>query len=544
MDEYDEFEQSHQTNALFSRTAFLKLNNSDLYYKLSGLIISFAAIGHVETASRLLSKLNQHDRFHGQHIQLRSLWFLWDSLGEWPAGEKQRVYDLLRDGRNKDQESRAEDEEPIRKSARIQEKQNENITDEDIESKLQELAISHSKLWWYPSKRDGKPSPFDSEPSTQDKCATVREIIDFFEETEEKLSNDEHTGAATMDAHSGLVTALDLTLSIEANDSSNKSAPSSAEILALISKRLNKHPNMEPLFQSRRAWGLLQHGALADALNLDSEKLENFTQQLESVLDERFKIGRLILQDLPIRKLLDQIQHNGFNLRDSRDHAPPDSKYKETFFQTPVTDSEIADAEASLGINLPDDYKSFLRESNGFGPLYNGILYEPPLHSLEDIRWITDEEDYFTGLLFDPVCEKETGNAQSDTMIGKTIEIGTYDIDNTWLVPPSNVAEYKNWVKRTLDRDDVEVERKEKVRKQLIDFAGSEDAFWALDWICVTWAAGGAAMFEYWPSFRAYLTEMAEKGDVGREEKDLLGRRDEWWLYAFVDNPEGEKESE
>ena len=39
---------------------------------------------------------------------------------------------------------------------------------------------------------------------------------------------------------------------------------------------------------------------------------------------------------------------------------------------------------------------------------------------------------------------------------------------------------------------------------------------------------------------------MAEKGDVGLEEEDLIGRREEWWVYAFVrktDENEG-KESE
>ncbi|KAK3202411.1 hypothetical protein GRF29_161g1112439 [Pseudopithomyces chartarum] len=534
MDESAEFEQSHMTTALFSRTKLLKLNNHDLYYKLSHLIISFAAIGHVETASRLVSTLNQHDRHHGQHIPLRPLWFLWDSIGIWPEGEKQRVYDTLRDGHNNNQESSKGGKKPIRKSARIQEKQNETITDEDIESKLQELATSHSQLWWYPSKRDGKPSPFDSKLSTHEKCAIVREIIDTFQEMEDKSSKDAHTGVAAMDASSGLVAALDLVLSIEAGSPSTESVPSPTEILALISKRMSANQQLRMLAHSRRAWRLLQTGALAEALELDSEKLTIFTEQLESVLEERFKNGRLVTEDLPIRNLLDQIQHNGFNINNTQDLAPPDPKYKETFFQTPATDSEIANAEAKLETTLPDDYKSFLHESNGFGPLFNGILYDPPLHSLNEIRWTTDEEDYFTELSFDPACYPETGNAQSDTLMGKTIEIGTEDIDNTWLVPPSSVARYKDWVKRTLESDNVEEKRKEKVRKQVRDFAGSEDAFWALDWICVKWSSGGAASFQHWPSFRAYLTAMAEEGDVGLEEQDLIGRREEWWVYAFV----------
>ena len=209
MDALLEYEKSRKSDIHFSRIKILELGNNELYHRLRQLIISFAALGHVDTASRLLSKLNQHDRSHGQHVGLRPLWFLWDAIDAWPSGEKQRFYDLVKEEHQKERKTNTKDERPTRKSARIENKK-EDITDEDLSMKLDELAIGYSKLWWYPSKREGEASPFTTPLSTQDKRAIVREVVDAFEAMEPKAFKNAHTGAVAIDASSGLVSALDL----------------------------------------------------------------------------------------------------------------------------------------------------------------------------------------------------------------------------------------------------------------------------------------------------------------------------------------------
>lgn len=74
----------------------------------------------------------------------------------------------------------------------------------------------------------------------------------------------------------------------------------------------------------------------------------------------------------------------------------------ETLWKDPATKAEINEIEQRLEVDLPDDYKDFLKLSNGFGNnedgIFNGIIVEPALYPTSEVQWTTCS-DTFSDLL-------------------------------------------------------------------------------------------------------------------------------------------------
>ncbi|KAL2374338.1 hypothetical protein RJ035_000104 [Blastomyces gilchristii] len=133
-------------------------------------------------------------------------------------------------------------------------------------------------------------------------------------------------------------------------------------------------------------------------------------------------------------KILDNnTRTNPDSLRDYMD-GPPGS-----LFHDPASLEEIAATERELGIKLPADYKEFIAITDGFEQSWSGIISDPPLHPLDEIRWLEDDEDYFLDLEIELINPGFPYGMWPT--VGKSIEIGCEDIDNVWLIPPSKVQE-------------------------------------------------------------------------------------------------------
>ncbi|KAF2993151.1 hypothetical protein E8E13_001639, partial [Curvularia kusanoi] len=114
-----------------------------------------------------------------------------------------------------------------------------------------------------------------------------------------------------------------------------------------------------------------------------------------------------------------------------------DAEAGQSWFRNSATDEVIVETKDRLGVELPDDYKEFSKITNGCGEAYNCILHEPPRHPLLKIRWLNDDEDYFSDLPFDIPTNLEIILQPYDqdgsfdwVEVGKAIEIGTEDIYN------------------------------------------------------------------------------------------------------------------
>ncbi|KAF1947039.1 hypothetical protein EJ02DRAFT_450015, partial [Clathrospora elynae] len=157
-----------------------------------------------------------------------------------------------------------------------------------------------------------------------------------------------------------------------------------------------------------------------------------------------------------------------------------------SLFKKPAIEAHITEAESRLNTQLPEDYKTFLCISNGFGAAWGHPLgdYQPPLHPVSSLRWLQDCEDYFTELSLDipapwhhwpfaPAPKTQTSYGEEHFTVGRALEIGTEGIDNTWLVPPSTVSPIKEQVRDMLASGELGQREKESVSCAVGGFAGS-----------------------------------------------------------------------
>ncbi|EEQ90032.2 uncharacterized protein BDCG_05152 [Blastomyces dermatitidis ER-3] len=223
----------------------------------------------------------------------------------------------------------------------------------------------------------------------------IETLLDSFEKVKPN-SRDASTGAAAMTASATLVSALDLRWLLKERRYAQEGLISVEELVGIFAKRMEANEQLTYLTQSRRAWEALKDGTLARAI-------DNNTRT------------------------------NPDSLRDYMD-GPPGS-----LFHDPASLEEIAATERELGIKLPADYKEFIAITDGFEQSWSGIISDPPLHPLDEIRWLEDDEDYFLDLEIELINPGFPYGMWPT--VGKSIEIGCEDIDNVWLIPPSKVQE-------------------------------------------------------------------------------------------------------
>lgn len=101
----------------------------------------------------------------------------------------------------------------------------------------------------------------------------------------------------------------------------------------------------------RHAWRLLVTGILCDQLHIDEAELQEKGTHAINVIEQRLREG-------PARPFISK------SMNELVDILETESGYE--LRNPPATDACIADAEARLGVSLPEELKDFLRISNGF----------------------------------------------------------------------------------------------------------------------------------------------------------------------------------
>jgi cell wall assembly regulator SMI1 len=103
----------------------------------------------------------------------------------------------------------------------------------------------------------------------------------------------------------------------------------------------------------------------------------------------------------------------------------------------PASTEEISIAEKRLGVNLPDDYKDFLRICNGFEAC-NSI--EPTFHQIQKIDYLRNIEPELIKIWI------ETGNDEVGNLLEKSIVIAGIDEEQLFLIiPPNKDLKWEYW---------------------------------------------------------------------------------------------------
>jgi hypothetical protein len=540
-------------NTFFNRIDVLRCPNEDLYSKISTFTTGFAILGYSDTASTLVGLLNKHDWHHRYHLKLKPLRFLWDDIGQWPDGELDRVRQEMQKERERLAKQKVKDEHGEDTGKKIRLEVDESpITDADIKKDLDRSFHSYAISWWYPERPhlwaygnvEYPPSPHDQEVDLPpgELVERIRVLIDAVRAPKQPRKATPN-GPSPVNPSNALASALELRLRVEeTSESEHDGIPTAEDILGMIAKRLGETFQIDNLTQSRRAWPMLRSGALLKLIGLDKARVDLFASQLVSAIAERLEHGRQEPPTLSIRELVETINTNTITGAASIEFFQEfDNPVSPTILRPPASDALIAETEKRLGTTLPADYKEYLRITNGNDAAFGGVILEAPLHKCEDIRWFTDDEDYFSDLIVDipanmaRIMHLISDDGEEWPTIGRGIILGSEDIDNTFLIAPETVAEVKDKVRSILDSADAKVteEIKKSVRQAVQDFSGSMEEFEALDWCCLTWASGGAVQMDGYSSFGKYLKHVAESSR--KIEKDCwnFGYL-EFWGYLLV----------
>ena len=186
------------------------------------------------------------------------------------------------------------------------------------------------------------------------------------------------------------------------------------------------------LMRNRKAAALLLEGILAPTFELPDKKCRLDYEELSAALKDRKEMGRrLVYEDLSWRKLLENLSI--LAIRDDPDlyKDPPIST--NWLGKDPSSEDDIFATESRIGIKLPDDYRDFLKVSNGFAShsnIYSSLL------PVQEIDWISvldgDTEDYVE-LCLDLEKEKYHGLTKKCLLIG-----GLHEEEQVLLFPKAD----------------------------------------------------------------------------------------------------------
>ncbi|ORY01199.1 hypothetical protein BCR34DRAFT_100428 [Clohesyomyces aquaticus] len=169
----------------------------------------------------------------------------------------------------------------------------------------------------------------------------------------------------------------------------------------MIARRIENNSQVSYLTQSLRAWSLLLVGTLAKLIRMNANKTVSVARDIEQWIRERIRNEKLDSEPIPLRDILSGIETTNQTPDAVAYYIEIHQSQPGTLFRTPATEIEIAQAEERFGVVLPQDYKAFLRLSNRFDAAFNGIGFHPSLDPVGEIRWLKEEETWFTDLMFD-----------------------------------------------------------------------------------------------------------------------------------------------
>lgn len=280
------------------------------------------------------------------------------------------------------------------------------------------------------------------------------------------------------------------------------------DILATIARHFPNRWERNHLVESPDRVSLFMSRALANIWGLSDQELDSRAAKILDACRERYWRDSSTQGPETISELLQSCNKDSVTKTDT----PADVAERPTsLYKPPATEQDILALEQRLGVNLPDDFKAFLRTSNGFEGIWNGFWPGPPLRSIEEVDWLdyTEYELYSDQLDLCWIRDyRTTADDLPETPIfTNVICIASEDIDDIWLIPPPLVQLMRDNYKQVYDL--VNEEGKAIIERAVNDFAGSWHEWENLEWNCVTWASGGSACLNHYSSFKAWLETAA-----------------------------------
>ncbi|KAJ4112515.1 hypothetical protein NW768_011682 [Fusarium equiseti] len=421
----------------FDRNAVLTNPSlKEVYDKLTDLAKEFAVLGEIDTTKELISLLLQDTTSDWQRRQIRCFKPFFAAVDRWP----------------------------------------DEIPEEDkTEDASSNTAIEHS------STDENAREETDDEQLLQEQLNQARDDSVSF--------GDGRRSRAAVDA---LCTALKLALKQSDDMQTIKDEPKVQEALQIIAKNLHKRWMLSLLAGRHQLCELLSTGELARKVPIDKSKLKATTKEVIETFHERLNYGRQKhdIESKSLKEVLLELERhtktNAVSHWEEMQEAVPET----LFVLPPATDGQISSLEEKLDIALPDDYKEFLKISNGFGRTWNGYHLDNALYGVDEIRWADESlevpfvefHDSISGTLELKVTDKSRPEWPSS---GPTLEIGSWDVLCTLLIPPKGTKVITDAYQEAFENPKIPKDAKQQVLKSIEGRHGSLEEMKKLEWAAI-----------------------------------------------------------
>ncbi|CAG7559894.1 unnamed protein product [Fusarium equiseti] len=332
----------------------------------------------------------------------------------------------------------------------------------------------------------------------------------------------------------GLMIALDIYIRLNQDTQSR-------ELLDNICERINAYEMIEQLACSRLVWSkviLMPHQPMLEMLNIHPAKVRPAVSRAVQMAENRLDNGpRRRYAKKSIQELVHIISKNTFENcpYDDLDVYRPDDNPRlrpdnpDGLLRPGCSPSKIKALEKRLKTTLPDEYKEFLRATNGLEAIWDGQCAVHYLASAAEVQW--EHVDFLDGNAI-PLLRESEPQAHAGNMLDWPVieELHCISLSggssheeasaSVLLLGPEHIQPAKDYFFSTYE------ERNESQRRELDSLVqetyGSIEAFRELESAIVVWTAWNFTFYPF-KGMRDFLEAMAE----------ISLQKNWYWTYVF-----------
>jgi hypothetical protein len=484
----------------WSKTLLSERRSHSLITTVFSNALDLMLLGFTKDATRLLVELNKQNafQFEGNYRLMRAMHFAWDGRS-WPEFVERR-----------------DEAKPLYIYERVS---GVGGTSKEFLAKLE----TDSREDW-PQDLNEKYPDFD--------MSDLNNAISA-------LNAQDPTGRERLNGKDFLACAIDIALGLGEEEQAedlirNHVVPAYSRLdMATESDEISSERSLrQEVAQSRRYWKSPISQVLAQEFEIDKEAVKCYVDEGISIIGSRLTKGpNFPFSEKPISELLQVMDENYIAARNANpsagEHLTIDgfdvANIPPSFLRTGATKDEIQSLEEKLQRTLPEDYKEFLRISNGFysqepndqTSIFYGIAGVESDDTINDCQVGVELLPYeYTSLKL--MHEFEWPELHTAFSIGATGDEGS-----AWVIPREHIekglAEFERVYEKAEERD------KRVYEKAALDLYGGVGKMREMEWLVITWAHWSPDAQPY-GSFRAYL-EHEVQYSIERRKQDEEAQR-------------------
>jgi hypothetical protein len=235
---------------------------------------------------------------------------------------------------------------------------------------------------------------------------------------------------------------------------------------------------------SPEAWKQLREKKLAEELGI--KDVDDYIGEGLKTLQQRFTTGPTSL-DKSIPELVKFMNENYVATQAGDPSEADGDEAAPSYLMSPASADDIQELEERIGFTLPDDYKEFLRVSNGFSEKHDPLDASGIFYGSSCVDWDEFIEDTQQGIELLPY--PYTAIDLMDTFEwpkAQAVSLGAGgDEGQIWLFEPENVKkaleEFERGYKNAPEKD------KRVFERGALDLYGGLEEMRKLEWVVITW---------------------------------------------------------